>query len=307
MLVLWGADKMTDGSVALARKFNISELVIGLTVVAFGTSLPELVVSLTAAIKGSSALSLGNIVGSNIFNVLAIVGCSALVCPIVVGKGTIYKDVPFALLASWILMVVCSDIYLGDGIDNVISRGDGFILLGFFAVFMAYTFSIAKNDNVGMETKSTALVMSNSRIVFSILIGITCLIGGGNLFVSSASEIALSLGVSEAVVGLTLIAGGTSLPELATSMVAARKGSSAIAIGNVIGSNLFNIFFVLGTCAVITPVSASQISSLDLGVMLMSVLLLWGFSYTKRTVARWEGGILALSYVGYIIYLIFTA
>ena len=301
-LVLLGADKLTDGATGLARRFNVTEMVIGLTVVAFGTSLPEFVTSFMSALKGSSEISIGNIVGSNTFNVLMIVGCSALVSPIVISKSTIHKDIPFAILATLSLIV-------GGQFENLISRTDGLMLLGLFAVFMFYTFSIARNkDGAGEQPQALQIApMSYGRIFLYVILGLAGLVFGGNLFVDAATEIALSMGVSETVVGLTLVAAGTSLPELATSIVAARKGSSAIAIGNVVGSNIFNIFFVMGFCATVSPMPVGSISYFDLGLMLLSVLILWCFSYTKRTIERWEGGVMVAVYLVYLAYLIHQA
>lgn len=306
VLVLFGADKLTDGATGLARRFNVSEMVIGLTVVAFGTSLPEFVTSFMSAIKGSGDISMGNIVGSNIFNVLVIVGCSAMASPIIISKSTLHKDIPFAILASLMLMVVSLDSVWDLGAMDFLSRSDGLVMLGFFSVFMFYTFSIARN-NIGQEQSQSAVLplMPYWKVFLYIIIGLAGLVFGGNLFVDAATKIALQLGVSEVVVGLTLVAAGTSLPELATSVVAARKGSSAIAIGNVVGSNIFNIFFVMGVCPIVSPIRIGDISYLDLGLMLLSMLILWFFAYTKRVIERWEGGaimVIYLVYLGYLIY-----
>ena len=211
-LVLLGADKLTDGATGLARRFNVTEMVIGLTVVAFGTSLPEFVTSFMSALKGSSEISIGNIVGSNTFNVLMIVGCSALVSPIVISKSTIHKDIPFAILATLSLIVVSLDAVLDGGqFENLISRTDGLMLLGLFAVFMFYTFSIARNkDGAGEQPQALQIApMSYGRIFLYVILGLAGLVFGGNLFVDAATEIALSMGVSETVVGLTLVAAGT--------------------------------------------------------------------------------------------------
>lgn len=309
-LVLLGADKLTDGATGLARRFDVSEMAIGLTVVAFGTSLPEFVTSFVSALKGSSEISIGNIVGSNTFNALMIVGCSALVSPIMVSKSTIHKDIPFAILATLSLIIVSLDAVLDGGRSgNLISRSDGLMLSGFFAVFMFYTFSMARDkDGAGGQPQSLRVPpMSYGRILLYIVSGLAGLVLGGNLFVDAATEIALGMGVSETVVGLTLVAAGTSLPELATSIVAARKGSSAIAIGNVVGSNIFNVFFVMGFCATVSPMPVGSISYSDLGLMLLSVLILWCFSYTKRTIERWEGGVMAAVYMVYLAYLVHQA
>ena len=309
-LVLLGADKLTDGATALARRFGVTEMVIGLTVVAFGTSLPEFVTSFMSTIKGSSDISIGNIVGSNIFNTLVIVGASALVYPIVIRKSTVTKDIPFSVLASIMLIVVAFDVTLDGAAMNILTRTDGLLMLGFFSVFMAYTFFMARNtEELSTSNESNVPVkqMPYWKIFLFIILGLAGLVLGGNLFVESACEIALSLGISETVVGLTIVAAGTSLPELATSVVAARKGSSAIAIGNVVGSNIFNIFFVMGMCATIAPMKVGNISYIDLALMLVSMLMLWGFSFSKRKIERWEGALLVIVYLIYLSYLVYNA
>ncbi len=303
--ILWGADRLTDGASALARRFRVSELVIGLTVVAFGTSLPEFVISFVSALQGSSELSMGNIIGSNIFNTLTIVGVSALFCPIAVGRSVVRKDMPFALLASLVLAVMSFDTFLWGAGEDVITRGEGLVLLAFFMVFMAYTFSIARNGE--QEDFQEQTVVSYGRIVIFLLAGLAALVVGGRLFVDGATGIALALGVSETIVGLTIVAAGTSLPELATSVVAARKGSSALAVGNVIGSNVFNIFWVVGCSAVAVPLDAGVVSGADFALMIFGLLLLWLFSSTKLTVERWEGGILVSAYLLYMAWLVVKA
>ena len=309
-LVLLGADKLTDGSVGVARRFSISEMVIGLTIVALGTSLPEFVVSLLASINGSGGMSVGNIVGSNLFNTLAIVGCTAMVGTISVPGSTIVKDIPFVILASVILFAVACDQILGESSTaDVISRGDGLALLAFFVIFMYSTLKLALNRVVVPEqSEADASGPSESmpiwKMVTFILIGLVALIGGGQLFVEGASGVARSLGISDAVIGLTLVAGGTSLPELATSVIAARKGQSGMAIGNVIGSNLFNIFFILGACSLVQPLPVEGITWVDFSVLLASALLFWIFSRTNHRITRGEGFILLLFYLVYIGWLI---
>ena len=305
VLILYGANALTDGASALAKRFKISDLVIGLTIVAFGTSAPELVVSITSAMHGSAGLAIGNVVGSNLFNILMIVGCTALTCPIVVGKGTLTKEIPLVILSSLALLFLANDILLDGAMDNVINRSDGLILLCFFAIFMGYTFAIAHN-NASEEDEATVKEMPIWKSALFIVVGLAGLIFGGNLFVDGASGIARALGVSDAVIGFTLVAGGTSLPELATSVIAALKKNPGIAIGNVIGSNLFNIFLVLGCSATISPLPLGSITNIDLITLIGASILFWitGWYFKKRTITRLEGGIMVVCYILYTVFLI---
>lgn len=303
-LILLGANGLTDGSSSVAKRFGISDLVIGLTIVAFGTSAPELMVSLVSSIKGSAQLAIGNVVGSNIFNILMIVGLTAVVMPIKVQKNTITNEIPLVLLSSLALVACASDIVLDGGVGNVIGRGDGILLLLFFAIFMRYTFSIAKSS--GEESGEQIKLMPIWKSLLFIVLGLAGLIFGGQLFVDGASGIARSLGVSESFIGLTLVAGGTSLPELATSVVAAVKKKPGIAIGNVIGSNLFNIFLVLGASATVTPLPLGNIGISDMLMLVVSSVLFWaaGWFFKDKTITRVEGAIMVALYVGYIWWLI---
>lgn len=308
VLVLRGADCMTEGAVGLARRFHVSEMVIGLTIVAAGTSAPELFVSVVSALNGTTDMAVGNVLGSNTMNALLIVGVAALVAPMIISRTTVNKDIPFAVAASLLLLVLCLDRRLSASIaGNHISRIDGVLLLAGFAVFMAYTFRSARKgvvDNTEDKDVEDVVPMSAWRGVFFVVLGLACLVVGANVFVNAASQVAQQLGVSDGVIGLTIVAGGTSLPELATSVVAARKGQSAIAIGNVIGSNVFNILLILGVTAVISPMQIEGITAIDLLIMLVSVAMVWLFSATKLTVARWEGAVLVLVYVGYLAWLL---
>lgn len=292
-MVLLGADRLTEGASALARRMNVPEIIIGLTIVAAGTSAPELFVSLVSALKGTAGLAVGNVVGSNTMNAMLIVGCAAMVAPMTISRSTVKKDIPFSVTASVLLILIAADSFLG--------RWDGIILLVGFTVFMVYTLRQAKVDSATEVQTETSPVWRN--IVY-LLGGLLGLVVGSNLFVDSASNVALSLGISEGVVGLTVVAGGTSLPELATSVVAARKGQSAIAIGNVIGSNVFNILMILGLTATISPLQIEGITTIDMAVMLVSVALVWLFSFTKFTVERWEGALLVIGYLVYLWWLI---
>ena len=287
-LVLFGADKLTEGASSLARRMNVPEIIIGLTIVAAGTSAPELFVSLVSALKGTPDMAVGNVVGSNTMNAMLIVGCAAMVAPMIISPSTVKKDIPFSVGASVLLILLA--------LDSFLSMMDGIILLIGFAIFMTYTLMLAKKGS-SEAVKESSPVWKNLLYLIG---GLAGLVLGSNLFVDSASNVALSLGISEGVVGLTVVAGGTSLPELATSVVAARKGQSAIAIGNVIGSNVFNILLILGLTATICPLEIEGITTLDMVVMLLSVSLVWLFSFTRYTVERWEGAALV---VGYLVYL----
>jgi len=314
-LVLWGADRLTEGASSLARGLHVPEIVIGLTIVAAGTSAPELFVSMVSAFKGTSDLAVGNVLGSNIFNTMLIVGCSAVVAPMAVAPSTVKKDIPFAVVASFLLFMLCFDDMDSPHLwGNEISRSDGIILLIGFLIFMIYTFQSAKKEGL-MPTEeeleeNSELPKDYSKLwrnLSFIVLGLACLIIGSNLFVDAASYVAYRYGVRQSVVGLTIVAGGTSLPELATSVVAAYKGRSAIAIGNVLGSNVFNILLVLGMTAVVHPMRIMGITIVDLMMMLVSVGILWLFAYTKYSVSRREGVLLMLgflAYMGWLLYLL---
>ena len=305
-LILVGANALTDGASAVAKRFGISDLVIGLTIVAMGTSAPELVVSVTAALNDSAELALGNVVGSNIFNILAIVGCTAMVMPISVCKGLMSKELPLVILSSLVMWAVASDTLLDGEAANVVSRIDGILLLAFFAIFMRYTFSIAKADSPDTEEIKP---MPMWKAALWIIGGLAGLIFGGRYFVDGASGIARSLGVSESVIGLTLVAAGTSLPELATSVVAALKKNPGIAIGNVIGSCLFNVFFIIGTAATIAPLPLGGITQTDMLTLVGASVLLWFFGLVigDRKITRVEGTFMVLCFIAYTAWLIINS
>lgn len=294
-LVLWGADRLTDGAVAIAERMHISQMVIGLTIVAMGTSMPEFFVSFMSALKDTPDMAVGNVVGSNIFNTLLIVGCAALVTPIMILPATVKKDIPFAMVASVALLLMC--------LDGNISRIDAMVLLGLFVVFMYITLKGAKENEQSMQQTSAKAGKPFMSVVW-IVVGLVCLVFGSNLFVDAATVIARQLGVSDAVIGLTIIAGGTSFPELATSVVSARKGQSGIAIGNVLGSNVFNILLILGITGVMSPMTLQGITTVDLTMLVVSMVMLWLFSFTKYTLARWEGALLTIVFIGYMSYLV---
>ena len=304
VLVISGADWLTRGASALARRFRISELVIGLTIVAIGTSLPEFVISTGSAIKGSSGIALGNILGSNLFNGLLILGVTALITPIHFNTRMLTREIPFNLLASVVLLLVSGSMLVGGAEGEYITRYGGLLLFCFLAVFLRYTFSIPAEgeDEVGEY-------ISYAKIVMFIVAGLAALIFGGNLFVDGATSVARALGLSEAVLGITIVSAGSSLPELAVSVNAARKGSVGIALGNVLGSNILNVFLILASAATITPISLNGFSSIDYYVLLASSLLIYVVARFggKAVITRAEGAVLLLGYIAYTSYLIITA
>lgn len=309
LLIVKGADWLTDGASSIARKFNISTLVIGLTIVAFGTSAPELVVSSMASISGETDIAIGNVVGSNIFNVLAIMGITALIAPVPVKGNNIKYEVPLAILASVAVFVMASDALFNGGGANVITRGEGIILLCFFLIFLAYTFAIARNG-VDAEGQSEVKQMPMWKSILLFLVGLGCLVFGGDTMVDGASGIAGFLGVSQSIIALTIVSAGTSFPELVTSIVAARKGDTDMAMGNVVGSNIFNIFFILGVAATISPLGGGSITLVDYGVLLFSAVVLWTackFGKTYHKITRTEGAMLVLCCIAYYSYLVYCA
>lgn len=310
VLILGGANYLTDGAAAIARKFGLSDLIVGLTIVAFGTSAPELTISVMSAVDGNTGMAIGNVVGSNIFNTLLIIGAVALARPIHIGKGIMINEIPLVILASVAILSMGCSPWL-DGTAPEISRVNGILLLLFFVIFMRYVFAQAgesKHEQPGKpaDSKPQPKMWLSAIMVVG---GLAALIYGGDLFVDKASAIARSWGVSDAIIGLTIVAAGTSLPELATSLVAAVKGNSGIAVGNVIGSNIFNIFLVLGCAAAVRPLPFGGISMLDLGVLTGSALLFWffGWFFKTRTITRIEGAIMALCYILYITFLVMQA
>lgn len=336
IIVLKGADWLTDGAVNIATRFGVSQMVIGLTIVAMGTSMPEFCVSMVSALKGTPDLAVGNVVGSNTLNTLLIVGCSALVAPIMVKRSSVKRDIPFAVVASLLMLLFC--------LDGAIGRVDAAVFFAGFCLFMFVTLKYAKTteehaasvatSGAAMATAAAAStsvseastshtsapkastsqpsapeasVASMLKAVVMLVVGLLCLIAGSNMFVDNASFVASSLGVSDAVIGLTIVAGGTSLPELATSMVSAKKGNSDIAIGNVIGSNVFNILMIIGITGLVKPMHIAGITTLDLIMMLASMLLMWFFCRTTYKVKRWEGAVLTIIYLAYLTWLVMNA
>lgn len=302
-LLIKGADYLVDGASSLALRFRISPIVIGLTIVSFGTSAPELVVNVMAAINGNADLSFGNIIGSNIINILLILGIAAMIQPLEAKKGTVWKEIPFSLIAVVALFLLCND-NLFTTAETSLSRNDGLILLLFFIIFLSYTFGIPKID---MEELPSIKRLSVLKIMLLILVGIAGLFWGGKIVVDNAVRLAERFGMSSRVIGLTIVAVGTSLPELVTSAVAAAKRQADIAIGNVVGSNIFNIFLILGVTAVIQPLPFQRSINSDLLVLAIASLVLFFsvFMGPRHRIDRFEAaGFLAL-YIGYTVWLFF--
>lgn len=298
LLLVKGADAFVDGASSIARRMRIPAFVVGLTIVAFGTSAPELAVSLTASLKGSNDIAIGNVVGSNIFNTLVVLGASAAITPIVVQKGMIKRDYPLSIIAAVLLGALSLNMMLG--------RGDGVVLLVAFAFFMFMTVKVGLKERANSQDEEEAPKMSTVKAIIMLILGLVGIIWGGDSTVEGAKAIASSLGLSEALIGLTVVALGTSLPELVTSVVAARKGESDIAVGNVIGSNIFNIFLILGISATISPMNVTQTYLYDMAVLaLIMVLTFIPIAVTKK-VSRWMGITMIMLYVGYTAYLVYA-
>lgn len=297
VVLIYGANFLVDGGSALAHRLKVSNMVIGLTVVAFGTSTPEFVVNVVSSMDGSSALALGNVLGSNIFNILAILGVTALIVPLGVKKMTTWVEIPLAVLAAVLVLL-----FINGDPAGTITRAEGICLLCFFVIFLVYTLMLAKFGAAGDGEEIEIKNYSVGKSVLFILLGLVGLIGGGRLLVNGAVSIAQSMGISERIIGLTIVSIGTSLPELATSIIAARKKNADMAIGNVVGSNIFNTFLILGASATITPLQVPQGSLLDLIVNIMAAGLLFLFIFTGRgrKISRWEGGILLVIYIVYL-------
>lgn len=305
VILIKGADFLVGGASSIAKKFNISNLAIGLTVVAFGTSMPELVVNLISATSGENDAAFGNIIGSNNFNLLMILGIAGLIYPLVVQRKTVKFEVPFSLFAVVVLYMLVNDQRMGLGDQNVLSRFDGFMLLVCFTVFLLYIYRTMKHTS-DYEEESEIKVYSNLKSVGLFLAGLIMLVGGGKLVVDNAVIIAESYNVSKKLIGLTILAAGTSLPELATSAVAAYRKQTDIAIGNVVGSNIFNIFLILGITGVINPVAFNSVLNFDIYVLTGATIALLVFMFTldTRKLDRWEALLLLGGYITYMIYLI---
>lgn len=309
--IIKGADWLTDGAASIAHRFGIPTIVVGLTIVAVGSSMPEFVVSVVSAFKGNVDMALGNVVGSNIFNILGIVGITALVMPITIDRRNMKYDVPFVVLSSLFIAITAFDSFFDatNPVNDSISRSDGLLMLCTFAVFMSYTMSIAKNDQdkapeaSDNEHKESPLW---KNILF-VLIGLVLLVAGGDGLVEGASGIARWIGISESVIALTIVSAGTSAPELAASVMAAKKGDTAMALGNVVGSVVFNVFFVLGTSAVIVPLGIGGVTATDILVLLGASVLLWiltAFGQKQLIITRTEGAIMVIVAIAYYTYLV---
>ncbi len=303
-VLIKGADFLVNGASSLAKKMNISNLAIGLTVVAFGTSTPELIVSLLSAINGSADASFGNVIGSNNFNLLFILGVAGLIYPLVVQRSTIKYEVPLSILAAIVLFILVNDNMLWGSEQNILSRIDAIILLGFFGLFMLYIVRTMKS-NSDLDQTDVKIYKTWISVVMAVA-GLIMLVGGGKLVVDNAILIAQDLGMSQKLIGLTILAAGTSLPELVTSCVAAYRRNTDIAIGNVIGSNIFNIFFILGITGAVSPLQYSQVMNFDISILLVGTVFLMVFMFTinTRKLDRWEALILLLGYITYTAYLI---
>lgn len=305
VILIKGADFLVGGSSSVAKKFNVSNLAIGLTVVAFGTSTPELLVNIMSASKGYNDAAFGNVIGSNTFNLLFILGIAGMIYPLVVHRNTVSFEVPLSLIAAVVLFVLVNDTMIFGSEENILSRLDALILLVFFAGFMYYI-SRTMKDGPGSEEGGPIKIYKTWTSVILIIVGLAMLVGGGSLVVDNAVAIAKHYGLSEKLIGLTILAAGTSLPELATSAVAAYRKNTDIAIGNVVGSNIFNIFFILGITGIIRPTPYNVAMNFDIYVLGASTILLMIFMFTinQRKLDRWEAVLMFASYVAYTVFLV---
>jgi cation:H+ antiporter len=304
VILIFGANYMVEGASALAKKFNISDLAIGLTVVAFGTSAPELVVNTFAAVQDHQDIVFGNVLGSNNFNLFIILGITGLITPLAVQSTTTWKEIPISFLAVIVLFFLVNDSFLFGSGTSILGRMDGLILLVLFTFFLLYVYKQLKSDPI--ETEIKVLHLSNLKIGIYIIAGLGGLIYGGHLVVNNAVELAQLFGISEKIIGLTVVAAGTSLPELATSLVAALKKNADIAVGNIIGSNIFNIFLILGVSSVLKPIGFDPNFNIDLYILGGGTIFLFlaMFIGKEKILERWQATILLLFYLGYMTYLV---
>lgn len=307
-ILIVGAEGLVRGASSLAKRMGIPPLVIGLTIVAFGTSAPELIVNIFSALNGTTDLAIGNVIGSNIANILLILGVAACITPLAVQRSTTWKEIPFALLAIVLVFVMGFDTLVDKSPDNFLTRSDGLALIGFFAIFMYYVFGISRQGGaLNSQQDGEEIKLYNTGVSLGLTAaGILGLFLGGNLLVENAIVLAKSAGVSESLIGLTIVAVGTSLPELATSVVAAMRKQSDIAIGNVVGSNIFNVFWILGLTSTIFPLHVSEGALFDIGVAVLATLVLFFFMFvgTRNRLDRWQGALFLASYAAYIVYLV---
>lgn len=305
-LLIKGADFLVNGASSLARRFRVSELVIGLTIVAFGTSMPELVVNSIASFKHHNDVVLGNIIGSNNFNLFIILGISALIHPLVIKRSTVIKEIPYSLFAAFALLILCNDMILFNKNKDILNRLDSIILLVFFGLFLFYIYRNLHDEHLKNEPSENIFPVPKTILLLGL--GFAGLIIGGKITVDQAVVLSRMLGVSERIIGLTIVAAGTSLPELATSAVAAYRKKSDIAVGNIIGSNIFNIFFILGISSLISPVSFSITFNSDIIFLIAGTVMLFFFTYTgrKTIIDRWEAFILLCAYLIYSVFLILS-
>lgn len=303
VLIVLGANYLVEGSSSIARKFGLSEFIIGLTIVGIGTSTPEMVVSFMSAFKGNADMAIGNVVGSNIFNSLIILGITALISPMLITKSNLKRDIPMNIIVTALLIVLGLNATIFGKGEDVLSRLDGLILLAIFAWYMYGSF---KNDQAEESNEEEVKQRSIGISLLMIAGGLAGLVFGGNLFVDSATALAKLFGVSDKFIAITILAGGTSMPELATCAVAAYKGKGQLALGNILGSNIGNILLILGGASLITPLSMASMTFIDLGLVFVSTLFIMATAYMfeKRTLDRFEGAILLLMEAGYMWYLI---
>lgn len=306
VFVIFGAQFMVDGSVAVAKRYRMPEFLIGLTIVGIGTSMPEMVVSLIAGIDGNGSIAIGNVVGSNLANVLLILGLSALIRPIDISRATLRIDIPYNILVTAVLLFMCFGAAFWRGNGGVISRFDGIVLLLLFAGYMTYSFRTASKTEILEDAAEQAMPMKMWKAVTLIIVGLGGLVLGGRWFVSGASAIAAALGVSDAVIAITIVAIGTSLPELATSAVASFKGNTQLALGNIIGSNIFNVCLILGVSSMVRPISTTGITPWDIVAPIGAgiALLISAYTFKGNKINRADGALFLLLYTGYIVYLI---
>ena len=305
IFLIKGANLLVDGSSSIAKKMGVSDLVIGLTIVSFGTSAPELIVNVFASVQGNADIAIGNVLGSNIMNILLILGVTSLLCPLKVHNQTIWKEIPFSLLAALVLGIIANDYIFNNGISSL-ALGDGLILLLFFSIFLVYVFEISKKGKIdAIETGN----ISPTRASIYVIIGLIGLVAGGKMVVDGAVDIARAMSISESIIGLTIVAIGTSLPELVTSVIAALKKNADMAIGNVIGSNIFNIFFILGISSVINPIPYNAYSNTDILFTIFASFLLFIVMFVgkKHILERSQGAAFLLVYLVYTILLLYRA